>query len=82
MYCTGCCLEGFRKQNYEKWKTVMSYSIETSIRRSLWLQAPNHWVDTINWKVGVTQKKSCQDAAIVLSILVKNEIDPLNFLNF
>ena len=37
---------------------------------------------TINWKDGLTQKKSCQNATIVLSILMKNRIDPSNFFNF
>ena len=34
---------------------------------------------TINWKVGLTKKKSCRNATIVLSILIKNRIDPLIF---
>ena len=37
---------------------------------------------TINWKVGLTQKKSCRNAIIVLSILMINKIDPMNFFNF
>ena len=37
---------------------------------------------TINWKDGLTPKKNCQNAAIVLSILMKNEINPWNFLQF
>ena len=38
--------------------------------------------NTINRKVGLTQKKRCQNAAIFLGILMKNGIDPSNFFHF
>ena len=38
--------------------------------------------DTVNWKVGLTPKKRCRNATIVLSIFMKNEIDPSNFFHF
>ena len=41
-----------------------------------------HSLFTINWKVGLTQKKSCRNATIVLSILMKNRINSSNFSNF
>ena len=37
---------------------------------------------TVNLKVGLTQKKRCKNAAILLSILMKNRIDFSNFFNF
>ena len=39
-------------------------------------------LDTINWKVGLTQKERCGNAAIVLSILMKNWTDHENFFHF
>ena len=46
----------------------------------------NEWMKqsfyTTDWKVGLTQKKRCRNAAIVLSILMKSGIDPSNFLHF
>ena len=39
-------------------------------------------IHVINWKVGLTQKKRCRNATIVLSVLMKNRIDPSNFFHF
>ena len=41
-----------------------------------------NFLTTINWKVSLTKKKRCRNAAIVLSILMKNGNDPSNFFHF
>ena len=45
----------------------------------IWIYPIMH---TINWKVSLTLKKCCRNAAIVLSILIKNRIDHSIFLKF
>ena len=42
---------------------------------SIWFEILHVILNTVNWKVGLTQKKRCRNAAIVLSILMKNMIN-------
>ena len=71
------------------WKCFSEFALKNGgfhqmvqVQRKAQLNPTTELLNTVNWKVGLTQKKRCRNATIVLSILMKNRIEPLYLLHF